>query len=199
MDLDLTNIEIITSLLSLAAFGVSIRANIQAYRIHKREIRIGKVEEMISIIHTLYDNYAYFIKCYNLKISYMIFFDIISYDSYESYEEQDCAVRDKIEYERQQPILNKIFEKFDLENRLNRLYVLNNSYLPQNKHQAKINTLIDVYKCLINHILIEPFEKVHLDYNKFPNEEDFLQFKKEVLKDLIKEMKLGYNNNFKDI
>ena len=176
------SIDIITIILSSSAIVVAALSYFQASNNHKRELRIEKLEQIIEILHTLNGNYQYFEDTYFYKTRYL--FDDLDTTETELYTKQVIA-------------LIKTSEDIDLRNKLSKLYVLNNSYLPQDLLQDKISVFISVYTSIAENTISKPFDKLQLPFTKFPKRWELSDFTNEILKGLIKEMDLGYNENFK--
>lgn len=172
--------HIITITLSLIAIIVSIISYFQNSTNQKRELRLEKLEQIIEILHALNLNYQYFEDTYLMKIDFL---------------NNNLSAEKKTLYNKQINELIKISKEIDLRKKLARLYVLNNSYLPKNNLQDKISVYISVYTSIGEHTLIKPFNKIEVPFNKFPKPWDILDFTEQILKELIKEMNLGYKNN----
>ncbi len=170
--------DYITGIISLIAIVISVIAFLQNYRIEKRQLRIEKLEEMLEITHILMGNYQYFEDTNIFKNS------VIS------------GTKDSSEkYNRQIKGLSQISESIDLQNKLTRLFVLNNSYLPKKELKEKIGIFIAVYTSIAENTLINPNKIVELPFNDFPKRWDFLDFTQEIQNELIEEMGLGYKNS----
>ncbi|TDQ28400.1 hypothetical protein [Tenacibaculum caenipelagi] len=172
--------DYVTGIISITAIVISIIAYIQNSRIEKRQLRIEKLEEMLEITHILVGNYQYFEDTNHFKN------DIISETKNESEKEK---------YLRQVKVLREVSENIDLQNKLTRLFVLNNSYLPKKELKEKIGTFIAVYTSIAENILTNPHKIIKLPFNDFPKRWDFLDFTQEIQNELITEMDLGYKDS----
>lgn len=172
--------DYVTGIISIIAIVISVIAYIQNSRIEKRQLRIEKLEEMLEITHILMGNYQYFEDTNYFKN------DIISGTKNESEKEN---------YLRQVKGLRKISETIDLQNKLTRLFVLNNSYLPKKELKEKIGTFIAVYTSIAENTITHPYKTIKLPFNNFPKRWDFLDFTHEVQNELISEMDLGYKDS----
>ncbi len=105
-------IDYITGSISLAAIVISIIAFVQNLKIEKRQLRIGKMEEMLEITHILNINYQYFDDTHFFKTQLLS-------DQKES--------NDTDKYLSQVKSLSEISDEIDIRNKLAGLYVLNNS------------------------------------------------------------------------
>jgi len=143
-------------------------------------LRLEKLEEIIEITHLLVQNYQYFEDSFAFKKG------ILNKKSDE-----------KEKYIRQIKALIEISENIKLREKLSRLYVLNSSYLPQNKLKDKIGVFITTYTSISEHTIISPEKKIELIFNNFPKKWEFLEFSNEIENELIQEMNLGYSNNTK--
>lgn len=172
--------DYLTYTISIIAIVISIIAYIQNRKISKRQLRIGRIEEIIEITHILSMNYQFFYDTYNFK-------ELVLSELKEDNDEK--------KYLKQVKALIEISDKIDLQNKLSRLYVLNNSYLPKKELKDKIGVFIASYTSLAGSTISQPIRKTDLPFNNFPKPWDFLDFTKEIQNELIKEMKLGYNDN----
>ena len=172
--------DYVTGIISIIAIVISVIAYIQNTRIEKRQLRIEKLEEMLEIIHILIGNYQYF--------EDTNFFKNIIFS-----ETKDNTEKEK--YNRQVKSLIQISENIDLQNKLTRLFVLNNSYLPKKELKEKIGVFIAVYTSIAENTMINPNNIVQLPFNDFPKRWDFLEFTREIQNELIKEMDLGYKDS----
>ncbi|MHA7944591.1 hypothetical protein ACJOV8_016050 [Formosa sp. 3Alg 14/1] len=177
----MTTSESITGGISIVAIVISIIAYLQNLRIEKRQLRIEKLEEMLEITHTLMGNYEYFDDTFFLKNKLLL--------------DKKTNDVDKEKYIKQVKELIKISESINLQNKLTRLFVLNNSYLPKKKLKEKIGVLITIYTCIARNTISEPFNKIKLPFNDFPKRWDFSEFTQEIQNELIEEMDLGYKNS----
>ena len=175
--------DYITGAISLIAIIISAVAFVQSLKSQKRQLRIEKIEEILEITHILNTNYQYFEDTQIFKIQ------LISGVAESS---------EKNKYLAQVKTLKKISDEIDIRNKLSRLYILNNSYLPKKELKDKIGVFITVYTCIAESTLSQPTEKIDLPYNEFPKKLDFLEFAQEVQNELIAEMSLGYKNNIID-
>lgn len=180
----MTTNDYITGGISIVAIVISIIAYLQNSRIEKRQLRIEKLEEMLEITHTLMGNYEYFD-------------DTIFFKNQLLSDNKNNGV-DKDKYIKQIKELIKISENIDLQNKLTRLFVLNNSYLPKNELKEKIGTFITIYTSIARNTISEPFHKTKLPFNEFPKRWEFSDFIQEIQNELIEEMDLGYKNSIDD-
>lgn len=164
----------------MTAIIISIFTYVQNTKSQKRQVRIGKLEEMLEIIHTLNGNYQYFEDTFFFKELVLK-------------EKQEEEIK---RYKKQIIDLIKTSTEIGLRNKLSRLYVLNNSYLPKNKLKDKISVFIACYTSIAEQTISQPFQIIDTTpFNKFPKRWDYLDFTKEIQNEIIKEMKLGYKNN----
>jgi hypothetical protein len=175
--------DYITGVISIIAIVISVIAYLQNSKNEKRQLRIGKLEEMLEITHILIGNYQYFEDTNFFKN------DVIS------------GTKDKAEiekYNRQIKGLSQISESIDLQDKLTRLFVLNNSYLPKKELKEKIGIFIAVYTSIAENTLSNPNKIVDLPFNDFPKRWDFLGFTQEIQNELIEEMDLGYTDSIEN-
>lgn len=167
--------------ISIVAIVISIIAYIQNSRIQKRQLRIEKLEEMLEITHTLMGNYEYFEDT-------NVFKNQLLSDNKNNDDDKD-------KYIKQIKELINISENIDLQNKLSRLFVLNNSYLPKKELKEKIGVFITVYSSIARNTIFAPFDKINLPFNEVPKRWEFLDYTQEIQNELIEEMDLGYKNN----
>jgi|SRR5690554_708403 len=172
--------DYVTGIISIIAIVISVIAYIQNSRIEKRQLRIEKLEEMLEITHILMGNYQYFE-------------DTNFFKNIMLSEAKDNTEKEK--YNRQVKSLIQISESIDLQNKLTRLFVLNNSYLPKKELKEKIGVFIAVYTSIAENTMINPNDIVNLPFNDFPKRWDFLEFTREIQNELIEEMDLGYKDS----
>ena len=175
--------DYITGIISIIAIVISVLAYLENSRIEKRQLRIEKIEEMLEITHILIGNYQYFEDTNFFKN------DMFS-------GTKDSTEKEK--YNRQIIGLSQISESIDLQNKLTRLYVLNNSYLPKKELKEKIGIFIAVYTSIAENTLSNPNKIVELPFNDFPKRWDFLDFTQEIQNELIEEMDLGYKDSIEN-
>jgi hypothetical protein len=173
----------ITGIISIIAIVISIIAYIQNSRSDKRQLRIGKLEEMLEITHILMGNYHYF------EDTNFLITNLIS-------GTKDNAELEK--YNQQIKALSQISERIELQDKLTRLFVLNNSYLPKKELKEKIGIFIAVYTSIAENTLSNPNKIVELPFNDFPKRWDFLNFTQEIQNELIVEMDLGYKESIEN-
>ncbi len=172
--------DYITGIISIVAIVISVIAYLQNSRIEKRQLRIEKLEEMLEITHILMGNYQYFEDTNFFKNGILI-------------ETKNDA--EKAKYKRQVEALIKISDRIDLQNKLTRLFVLNNSYLPKKELKDKIGIFIAVYTSIAENTMTNSTKIVELPFNDFPKRWDFLDFTQEIQNELIEEMDLGYKDS----
>jgi len=175
--------DYITGIISIIAIVISIIAYIQNSRSDKRQLRIGKLEEMLEITHILMGNYHYF------EDTNFLITNLIS-------GTKDNAELEK--YNQQIKALSQISERIELQDKLTRLFVLNNSYLPKKELKEKIGIFIAVYTSIAENTLSNPNKIVELPFNDFPKRWDFLNFTQEIQNELIVEMDLGYKESIEN-
>jgi len=176
----MTNTELITIIFSIIAIIISIITYRQNFKVQKRQLRIEKLEEILEITHILNGNYQYYEDTFTFKMAII--------DDFEENEESE-------KYANVVHSLIKLSEEIDLRNKLSRLYVLNNSYLPKRKLKDKIGVFIALYTSVAENTIISPNKKIDIVFNKFPKKWEFLDFTNEIQNEIIKEMDLGYKNN----
>jgi hypothetical protein len=175
--------DYITGIISIIAIVISVIAYLENSRIEKRQLRIEKLEEMLEITHVLIGNYQYFEDT-----------NFFKNDMFSGMKDST----EKEKYNLQIISLSQISESIDLQNKLTRLFVLNNSYLPKKELKEKIGIFIAVYTSIVENTISNPYKIVELPFNDFPKRWDFLDFTQEIQNELIEEMDLGYKDSIEN-
>ncbi|CAM3340307.1 hypothetical protein [Aequorivita lipolytica] len=176
-------LDIIIIAFSFAAIVISILSFFQNRNLNKRQLRIEKLEEMLEIIHILYGNYQYFANAYLFKQRVL---------------NEDVKDDIKEKYIIQIKELLEITNEITLRNKLARLFVLNNSYLPKALLKDKIGVFITVYTSIAENTITQSDKLHYLSFKSFPQSWEFSDFTRELQNEIIEEMKLGYKNNIED-
>ena len=180
----MTKNELINLLFSTSAFLVSVIVYFQSSKLNRRQLRIEKIEEMLEITHILIAKYEYFINVINLK------------NSIRNNLVDDLA---SLFRENRLPItlqeLHQISKEMDLQNKLIRLFILNNSYLPKIELKDKIEVFITLYASIADKTLSTSLKKISYPFKQFPTPLNFSDFTTEIQNELIEEMGLGYKNS----
>ena len=175
--------EIITLVISTIAIFIAVLSYFQAKKINRRSLRIEKLEEILEITHIFKNNYHYFEDTFELKKNLI--------------KANKGDFTDKI-YQIQVEDLIRISEDMKLRDKLARLYVLNNSYLPKSELKEKIGVLISCYSSLAHRTISKPFKEQDLIFNKYPKRWDMSEYITEIQNEIIEEMKLGYKKSISD-
>lgn len=160
------------------ALILSALAYIQNYKFDKRQLRIGKLEEMLEISHILLGCYQYFQDTAYFKESLL-----------------NGKTDEKEKYDQYVETLKKISHEIDLRKKLTRLFVLNSSYLPKNELNEKIGVFIALYTSIAETTTGVPNKLIKLPFNDFPKPFQFMEFTQEIQNGLIEEMGLGFKQN----
>ena len=172
----------------LPAFAIliSVISLVISNRNTRRQVRIGKLEEIIECLQVFLINYKYLYDLHRNQLSFKNVSDNISKDEYlkliENYREYVKAFKTEVE-----------MEKF--QDKTIRLRVLANSYLPDKKLKLKILSLVTLVANLVNCTIFEDFETAKTVFEKYPNPLIFLKYIDKIEQEIILEMKLGYKGS----
>src|SRR5690606_19884490 len=92
--------------------------------------------------------------------------------------------------------LNKITIEINLHEKLIRLSVLINAYLPNKHLRNKIRSLVSLYTSIAEATVNRNYNNTKGIFSNYPRPWILLPFVEQVQFDLIKEMKLGYTSSF---
>ncbi|MFY0482103.1 hypothetical protein ACI6PS_05810 [Flavobacterium sp. PLA-1-15] len=176
--------EGLTITIAILALAISVISYFNTSNRDKRQLRIGRIEEIIEIIHVLIGNYRYFDDTFFLQEKIRKGIEIES---------------KKIELinleKRQVDLLQNISNEINLQEKLIRMTVIVNAYLPENKLRNKLRTLVTLYTSLAEATLNRKYDDTKVIFSVYPRPWIILPFIEEIQTELIKEMKLGYDNN----
>lgn len=185
----ITNIDVLElGKIILPAFAIliSVISLVISNRNTRRQVRIGKLEEIIECLQVFLINYKYLYDLHRNQLSIKNVSDNISKDEdlklIENYREYVKAFKTEVE-----------MDKF--QDKTIRLRVLANSYLPDKKLKLKILSLVTLVANLVNCTIFEDFESAKTVFQKYPNPLIFLEYIDKIEQEIILEMKLGYKGS----
>lgn len=174
-------IEIIKLILPIIAILISIAAVFVSHKNVKKQIRVSRLEEMLEILNLLriYYNAAYFY-ANDLKNN-------------EKYLDGKLTSRiwDIINHNIDDFLLN--VKEETIQTKTARLYVLANSYLPKKDLKLKVISVNQLYSDLFYTLFYKSISRMKEKYDgAFPKPDKVLDILDEVEKEIVKEMKLGF-------
>lgn len=177
MNIDWT--EVIKYTLSIIAILISVISAIIAWRNTQKQIRVNKLEEIVSILYNFH------------RIYKRMFWLLVDLD-----KDLDPKNLESLNYDLNEEI--KVFfesaKEYLQKDSFNRLRILANAYLPNNNLKFRLMAVGGLYSDLFlaletrsNYNIIEKYE------GKIPKPGAVSNFILIIEKDLIKEMKLGFD------
>lgn len=150
----------------------------------KRQLRLGKLEEILEILLFLESHY---------RGLFLLFKDIEQRVEFpENRKEASKYFRDFSTYKES---FTKLFDYETLINKISRLNVLTKAYLPNEKKlKNKVLTIADVYFTMYTYVNFEGNLKSKSSYTIIPNPIEMKFLISELQDKIILEMKLGYEN-----
>ncbi|RTY85828.1 hypothetical protein [Flavobacterium sp. GT3R68] len=181
-----TFIEGITITIALIAILISLISLFNDNKKNRRELRISKLEEMLEIN-------LYFLTYYQYLI------DIVEKREkiFENGKKGIDILVDEVTADQDATEFLEIVGKTNFDRNLMRFNVLANSYLPNGELKLKCLSLVELIANLYNYSVYKVYE-VRKTHPKFPLRKVYFDYIEEVEKELISEMKLGYESS-KDI
>lgn len=175
-------IEIIKVILPVIAILISIAAVFVSHKNVKKQIRVSKLEEMLEILNMLRGYY---------KTAYLYSNDL---KNNEGYLDGKLTSRDWL-------LINHHIDEFlsnvkeeTIQTKTARLYVLANSYLPKNELKLKVISVNQLYSDLFYTLFYKKLSRLKEKYDgDFPKPGKVLHILNEVEKEIVKEMKLGFD------
>ncbi len=177
----------ISFLFSLFAIILSITTIFMTRKNLKKQLRLNKLEEILELV--------YFLNGYYHRL-FMLFIDT------EKLKNLTSKGEDIPEYLKELPNYRQGFiETIDKEtviNKISRLNILSNAYLPNSKNlKNRIHSISNIYYNMYIYVFTSgetPRKEVNAIIPKRGQAERFI---KKIEEDLIKEMNLGYKSNDK--
>lgn len=178
----ITTDDITKIFIPLGAFIIAIFALFVNYNNARRQVRIGKIEEISEIILLLQEDYLKF---------YIAFHYLQSIKTEEQYYGIEHFVH-KSNNDNIESLKNKTQE---FKKTIARLEVIANSYIKNKKLKIKILTYCNMYKHLSYAVFSRVLVNAEQNYKDgFPTMKNLQVFIYKTQKKLIKEMGLGYKN-----
>ena len=170
-------------LVPVIAIVISVISLLKTNENTKREITIGKLEEMIEGFHFFVNNYKPLLNIYQKQIKYKLAdknADKLEFENLENdYKQSVYRFRQNIS-----------MEKF--QEKTARMSVLSNCYLPDNEVKFKSLSVVTLITNLVNCTILGTFESSVNLFPKYPKPLDFMLYIDELEADILKEMKLGF-------
>ena len=177
------SIEILKIILPIVAIVASFSAIVYSIKNTKKQIRIGRLEEILETLNLLQGIYS------------NIYWLSVDMKRNEKYINSNTTSK---EWEICKAGINKFFEENDkemLRTRIARLYILTNAYLPNNKLKFKILSINHLYAILLSSLHYKDFvNQSSSPVTIIPKRNKVYEIFREVEVGIIKEMQLGYNS-----
>lgn len=179
-----TLIEGFTITISTIAIIISIISFYNTAARDRRQIRINKIEEMVEIVILIIGNYASFDDLFFLqqKIKY----------TEETSEKNVLLKKEKKHIAAVTLISNQI----KLREKLTRLNVLANSYLPNSELKNRVRFLVSLISSIYETTVNQNYELTKSIFKTYPRAWTLLPFVEKLQLELSAEMKLGYESTF---
>ncbi|WP_163395945.1 hypothetical protein [Flavobacterium limi] len=176
--------KIIPFAFSLIAITISIATIFFTRQNLKRQLRLGKLEEILEILQFL-DSYY--------RGLFMLFKD--TEEKIEHIQNQKKMPAYLEELSRNKESFTEMFDMKTLINKVSRLNVLSKSYLPNKKNlKSKALTIADVYFAMYYHVKSDGNLRTKKTYTIIPKPIEMKCIISELEDQIIFEMKLGYKN-----
>lgn len=179
----------LTYLFSIIAIIISITATIMTKRNLKKQLRLGKLEEMLEILH-------FFNGYYNSMLRVFIGVEK-SIESLENSDEITNEIKETLKYRK---LLVQTLNKETVTHKISRLRVLSNAYLNNSKKvsglKVRIHAISNIYYHMYMFIFMEGDSNI-IKKNKdtiIPHPHNMQKFINKIENDLIIEMNLGYKS-----
>jgi hypothetical protein len=170
-------------LVTATAIIISVISLVKSNRNTKRQIRIGKLEEIIECLQFFIFHY----KSLNWIYENQVFYKRAPLETGKlQLEHLETDYRTSVESFKKRVDMDK-FQEITA-----RLRVISNSYLPDNELKMKILSLVALITNLVNCTIFENFDMSRKNFKKYPDPLDFMNFISDIEMDILKEMNLGY-------
>lgn len=175
-------IEIIKLILPIIAILISIAAVFISHKNVKKQIRVSKLEEILEILNMLRGYY---------KTAYLYSNDL---KKNEKYLDGKLTTHNwSIINHHIDDFLSNVKEE-TIQAKTARLYVLANSYLPKNDLKLKVISVNELYSDLFYTLFYKKLSRLKEKYDgDFPKPGKIFDILNEVEKEIVKEMKLGFD------
>jgi hypothetical protein len=175
------NSEVITALTAIGALLISTLAIIRATQDNRKQIIVGKIEEIYELI-------VYLIVEYKRLYELSILLEECGDENDKNYTEAFSNY--KIELKK----LKEDIDLNDLFNKIIRLNVLSNSYLNKDL-KLEVLAVGGLFECLIATLQLKNLTRKRLEYNEgFPTTENIRNLVGHVLTKLTNKISLGADN-----
>ena len=175
-----TLIEGTTITISLLAILISILTYYNNASRDRRQLRANKIEEMIETVILIIDCYGYFDDLFCLQQSMRLGSDA------DGLNEREKKTID---------VLRQISDEIKLRDKIIRLNVLANTYLPNNDLKNRVRSLVSIISTIHEPTVNKNYEQTKTIYKTYPRAWTLLPFVQKLQVDLTKEMKLGYESD----
>jgi hypothetical protein len=181
---DFTLNEGITIFISLIAIVFTASTYFITKRNDLRQIRIAKLEEILGILFDISSHY------YDLEDIF-----IIQSNLREAYSSNLQTNIDKLQEEEQSEILRfkEQYASFVYNDKLPKLIILSNSYLPTKKKlRYKTILVAQMMARMYNATILKAYDIDHTFFSEYPDFGDFIDYVEKLEFEIIKEKKMGY-------
>ncbi len=172
-------LEIAKILVPSVAIIISIISLVKSNRNTKRQIRIGKLEEIIECLQVFLMNYKFLYEIHQIQLSYKNAPKESLKRSLDNYREHVKVFKNEVDMDK-------------LQDKNIRLRVLSNSYLPDKELKKQILSVVALITSLVTCTIFEEFESTKDVFSKYPNPLHFFNYIDRIEKKILKEMNLGY-------
>jgi hypothetical protein len=175
-----------TFLFSALALGVSIYSIILTRRNLKKELRLAKLEEILEIIHFLNGYYNQIFKLF-----------IDTEKRIELLNNNQSLPQYLLELEKYKQEFEKVVSKDIITNKVLRLRILSDAYLPnhtkKNKLKVQIQVIGDIYYTMYIFIFTNG-RAIREKYDLIPRPAEMSSMATKLIMEIIHDMKLGYTS-----
>lgn len=183
--------ELAKILLPVVAIIISIISLTKSNQNTKRQIRIGRIEEIIECLRMYIPDYHVLYIAYqhqhiyknapkNLEVNQIDILKNNYLDAIKIFKENN-----NIEV---------------LREKTSRLIMLADSYLPNKELKKRVISITGLMSTLLQCTIYDNYEQTKKMFIKYPTPMDFFEYAVDLQNQLIKEMKLGHNSlEFKDL
>jgi hypothetical protein len=176
--------EGLTISISLVAIIISIISFFKTASSDRRQIRINKIEEMVEIVILIMGDYHIFDDLFLLQ-------QVISITE-DSIEKAVLQEKEKRYIE----TLKNISDEIKLREKLIRLNVLANSYIPNGELKNRIRFFVSIISTIYEATVNQNYSQTKSIFRTYPRAWDLLKFVEKLQLQLGVEMQLGYESNF---
>lgn len=177
-------IEFAKILLPAAAIIISVISLVKSNRNTKRQIRIGKIEEMIECLRMFIGDYY---------LLHLIYQRQYLYKNTPKNANENQIKHLKDDYLKAVEVFNKNANIEVFREKTPRLVMLANSYLPNAELKKRVISIGGLITSLIECTIFDNYEDTKQIFPKYPAPLDFLKYIEDLETLLVKEMKLGHN------